>query len=299
MNFLNKMERKFGKYAIPNLVVYLLIGYAIGYVVEIIQPALLSYLTLEPAYILRGQIWRLITWVLIPPSGSIYGYGILFVLIMMWLYYSLGTTLERVWGTFRFNVYIFGGMLFTILGAFVLYGIYYLLTGMSIVGMGGYFSTSYINESIFLAFAVMFPEAEVRLYFILPIKMKWMAIVYGVLILLEIILGNWATRVACISSLLNFLIFFLLNRKRSRNPFQKATRRNNPWANAMGGGPKKQEEKKERPFSGSFHGVAKHKCAICGRTNMDDPSLEFRFCSKCNGNYEYCQEHLFTHRHVE
>ena len=117
MNFLNKMERKFGRYAIHNLSTYIIGAYIIGYFLYFLAPGVLySYLSLEPYYILRGQIWRLVTWVLIPPESP----GI-FTVIMLMLYYSLGNSLEQTWGTFRYNTYIFSGILFTIIGAFVLY----------------------------------------------------------------------------------------------------------------------------------------------------------------------------------
>ena len=151
---LNKLERKFGKYAIPHLIVYLIGGYALGYLLQIggmiTNVNFIRFMTLEPYYIIHGfQFWRLITWVMIPPSN-----GILFVLIMMLFYYQLGTVLEHTWGTFRFNVYMFGGIIATIIGAFVLYFIYGLIGIPHAVGIGNYFTTYYINMSIFLAFAV-------------------------------------------------------------------------------------------------------------------------------------------------
>lgn len=118
MNWLDKLERKFGRYAIPNLTVYLLAGYVIGFAVYYLAPNLLRYLTLEPYYILHGQIWRIISWVLIPPTGSLFS---LFFLVL--LYYSLGTALERTWGTFRYNVYIFSGIFFTVIADSIKYAI--------------------------------------------------------------------------------------------------------------------------------------------------------------------------------
>ncbi len=115
MNFLNKLERKFSKYAVSNLTMYLIFGYVIGYVLSRMAPGMLNYLTLDPYRVLHGQIWRLVTWVLIPPSAQ----SILFYVIMMMFYYQLGTSLERTWGVFRYNVYIFGGILYTVIGAFV------------------------------------------------------------------------------------------------------------------------------------------------------------------------------------
>lgn len=277
MNWLNKLERKFGRYAIHNLTLYLIGGYIIGFGVYMFVPNLLNLLTLEPAYIMHGQIWRIISWVLIPPSGNIFT-----TVIMMLFYYSLGTALERTWGAFRYNVYIFSGILFTVIGAFLLY----LIVGVDAVGYGVFFSTYYINMSIFLAFAVSYPDMEVLLYFILPIKMKWMALVYAALTIYDLVRGNLFTRIAIIASLLNFIVFFLSSR--NVKPYMPKEQRRK----------RKFKQEQERPHM-TYEGGARHRCAVCGRTELDDPNLEFRFCSKCNGNYEYCQDHLFTHEHVK
>ena len=169
MNWLNKLERKFGNWAIPNLIVWLIGAYTIGFVLYQVNPSIIGLLMLSPYHILHGQIWRLITWVFMPTDTNL-----VYLLIMALFYYQLGTTLERTWGTFRFNVYIFGGMLFTVIGAFLLYGIMYLLNGgvtTEMLLIGTSFSTSYINMSIFLAFACMYPDMQVLLMFIIPIKM--------------------------------------------------------------------------------------------------------------------------------
>lgn len=276
MNWLNKLERKFGRYAIHDLTKYLIGGYVIGYGMYKLLPSVLNYLTLEPGLILEGQVWRLISWVLIPPSGNI-----ITIVIMLMFYYSLGTALERTWGAFRYNVYIFSGILFTVIGAFILY----FTTGIT-YGLGFFFSTYYINMSIFLAFAASYPNMEVLLYFILPIKIKWMALVYAVYILYDLVQGNIVTRVAIIASLLNFVVFFFSSRNvKPYTPKEQARKA-------------KFRKQTERPHMTYANG-ARHRCAVCGRTELDDPTLEFRFCSKCNGNYEYCQEHLFTHQHVQ
>lgn len=274
LNWLNKLEKKFGRFAIHNLTMYLIGGYVIGYGIYKLMPNLLNYLTLEPGLILRGQVWRIVSWVLVPPSGSLFS-----VIIMMMFYYSIGTALERTWGAFRFNVYIFSGILFTVIGAFLLY----VFTG-GFVGVGIFFNTFYVNLSIFLAFAVSYPNMEVLLYFILPIKIKWMALVYGVYILYELVQGNTVTRVAIIASLLNFVVFFFSSR--NMKPYTPKERAR-----------KAEFKKQSRPHM-SYQNGARHRCAVCGRTELDDSTLEFRFCSKCKGNYEYCQDHLFTHQHI-
>ena len=275
-NWLDKMERRFGRYAIRNLTMYLLAGYAIGYLLSFTMPQLLTYFTLEPAQILKGQVWRLLSWVIIPPNDNI-----IFVIFMMLLYYSLGNTLESYWGAFRYNVYIFSGILFTVIGAFIVNG---LIGG--ITGIGSLYSTYYINMSSFLACASIMPDYQLLLYGIIPIKMKWLAILDVVLLAVDAVQGGLIIRIVIIASLLNFIIFFFCNRNlRGHSPKQVARR-------------KKFQKQISRPQN-QYAGGAKHRCAVCGRTELDDPTLEFRYCSKCNGNYEYCQDHLFTHEHVK
>ena len=275
-NWLDKMERRFGRYAIRNLTMYLLAGYAIGYLLSFTMPQLLTYFTLEPAQILKGQVWRLLSWVIIPPNDNI-----IFVIFMMLLYYSLGNTLESYWGAFRYNVYIFSGILFTVIGAFIVNG---LIGG--ITGFGSLYSTYYINMSIFLACASIMPDYQLLLYGIIPIKMKWLAVLDVVLLAVDAVQGGLIIRIVIIASLLNFIIFFFCNRNlRGHSPKQAARR--------------KKFQKQISLSQNQYAGGAKHRCAVCGRTELDDPTLEFRYCSKCNGNYEYCQDHLFTHEHVK
>lgn len=309
MNFLSKLERKFGRYAIPNLTIFLIGAYVIGYVFSFVNEEMMSVLTLNPYYILKGQVWRIFTWVLVPPESLD-----IFTIIMLLFYYSLGSSLERTWGTFRYNVYIFGGMILTVVGAFLLYGVYELfllkevkealmdISSLAVVAeddlsilyeafysaVFGSFSTYYINLSIFLAFAASYPDMQVLLYFIIPVKIKWMAYINVAFLVYQIYqytqmpayfgLGGI---VAILVSLLNFLVFFFMTRN-YRRISPKEIHRKNAY--------RRQVNHSQR--------ITKHKCAICGRTD-EDPDAEFRFCSKCNGNYEYCQEHLFTHQHIQ
>lgn len=293
MNQHNGLRRKLEKYAIPNLTLYLIICYGIGYLMQYLVPAGYQYLMLDPFLVLKGQVWRLVTWILIPPDSS----NIFFVLITLYLYYSLGGLLERIWGTYKYNVYLFSGLLFTILGAFVLCGYSVLMgaqptmyTGLYLLNNGsavyfGQFSAYYINMSIFLACAASIPDVQVLLMFIFPIKVKWIGIVYGIILLVNCIQGGIATWIVVIFSLLNFLVFFL----RSKGKMHLS----------VGQIKRQQEFHQKMRSAGQTKGITRHKCAICGRTELDGDDLEFRFCSKCNGNYEYCQYHLFTHEHVK
>ncbi len=292
---MSPFERKFGKYAIRNLSFVLVLCYAVGYVLQLAGGGglVLSYLTLNPYAILHGQIWRLVTWVLIPPSSG----GLFFTLLMLYFYCSLGTSLERTWGTYRYNVYLFQGMLFTIAGSFLLMGYCYLFKPeISMLGaaltidtpheyftvIAMVFSTYYINMSIFLAFAATFPDAQVLLMFIIPIRVKWLRIIYAVMLTFQFIGSTVYGKFAIGASLLNFIVFFLTSRNMMHlNPKQIHRR---------------QEFKRDVRRS---TGITKHKCAICGRTEVDSPQMQFRFCSKCDGNYEYCEEHLYTHTHVK
>jgi hypothetical protein len=286
---MSSFERKFGKYAIKNLSFVLVLCYAVGYLLQMFDRSntLILYLTLDPHAILHGQIWRLFTWILIPPeSGNIF-----FTLIMLYFYCSIGTTLERTWGTYRYNVYLFQGMLFTIAGSFLLMGFHYLFHADSVAVAGPeyyflisslYFSTYYINMSIFLAFAATFPDVQVLLMFIIPIKVKWLGVIYAVMLLFNFFQTGVDGKFAIAASLLNFVVFFLTSRNMMHlNPKQIHRR---------------QEFKRDVKRN---TGITKHKCAICGRTEVDSPELQFRFCSKCDGNYEYCEEHLYTHTHVK
>lgn len=293
---LNKLEKKFGKYAINNLMVYILGGYLIGYMLEFgtrfTNANFINFVQLDPGRVIHGfEIWRLVTWVVVPPSTSL-----IWAIFMFLLYYQLGMALERTWGAFRFNVYIFGGMFFTIIGAFISYAILCSM-GLEWVMAGSYvssfISTYYINLSIFLAFSLCFPDMQVMLYFIIPVKMKWMAVFYCVIIGYEVVSymarGYWFAAVPIIASLLNFGIFFLLTRSYNRLNPKEIHRRNEFRRQAT---PPPREYRDGTPIS-------RHKCAVCGRTELSNPELEFRFCSKCNGNYEYCSEHLFTHQHIQ
>ena len=275
MNWLNNLERKIGRYAIQHLIRYIIAAYVIGFGIQYFLPNLFSFLVLEPGLILQGQVWRIVSWILIPP-----GQFNIFTLIMLFLYFWIGSSLERTWGSFRFNVFIFSGILFSVVGAFFLY----FVTGQSLLILHGVlFNTYYINMSMFLAFAVTFPNMELMLYFVLPVKMKWLGLVYAGLVGFGFVTGNAVTRVMIIASMLNFILFafFTMRQGKFRTAFKSAP---------------KPAPRTNKP---SVQNIVKttHKCSVCGRTEKDDPTLEFRYCSKCTGGKEYCQDHLFTHEH--
>lgn len=279
MKFISKLEKKIGKFAIPNLMRVLIACYIVGYVFQTTFPEFLNFLTLEPYYILKGQVWRLVSWVIVPEAG----FNIFFTLIMLYFYYSIGTDLERTWGEFRFNLYIFGGIIFTDIAALILY---FVIGGDAsfAVSMAGLFSTYYINLSLFLAFAMTYPDHQILFMFVVPVKMKWMGLVYLILQFYFILTTDWIGRTAIIASLFNFILFYLMTRNYKKiSPHEI----------------KRKTEFKRQVREVTIPGAVRHRCAVCGRTDVDFPELEFRFCSKCDGNFEYCQDHLFTHEHVK
>ena len=205
--------------------------------------------------------------------------------------------MENTWGTYRYNLYLFLGMIFTAAGSFAMMGFFYLFRPEVLLVYGAenfffqistMFSTYYVNMSIFLAFAATFPNMQLLLFFLIPIKVKVLGIIYGAMLVYQFIVGyidpsvTIANRFVIAASLLNFGVFFFTSRNMIHMSPKQVRRR--------------QEFRREVRKSTN---ITRHKCAVCGRTEESNPELEFRFCSKCDGNYEYCQEHLFTHTHVK
>ena len=309
-----KLERKLGRFAIPHLTFFMIGFYVIGYILSAINEQAAGFMALNPALILKGQVWRIFTWIVIPPRALEGNFLSLFLtIVMLFFYLSIGTSLERAWGNFRYNLYIFGGMLITLIAAFIIYFILSAAaasgeTGELIVGgfVGAFTSTYYILMSMFLGFAATFPDAQVYLYFVLPIRVKWLGIIYFALMIYDAIgyirmiasggIIYWVPVVIMAASIMNFVIFYFSTRGNIINRMQNAKRRREY---------ERSVEEGRRVFSanveqarGEGGRVARHRCEVCGRTELTDPDLEFRFCSKCDGSHEYCMDHLFTHTHV-
>lgn len=289
MKWINKLERRFGKYAIHNLMYYLIVLYAVGFVLEVFGGGFYTrFLSLDMAMVFKGQVWRLVTFIMGPPDTSI-----LFIIISLYFYYWIGNILERAWGAFRFNLYIVIGMILHILAALLIYVVW---------GVSFPFTTYYLNMSMFLAFATVMPDMEVLFMFLIPVKVKWFA--YADMLYFAVtIIGGFLYRyipagayygllsagvmlhpvyaVAALVSLMNFIIFYFSTRNyKSVSPREIK---------------RKAEFKRKINVQGKG---AKHKCAVCGRTEADGEDIVFRYCSKCDGAYEYCSDHLYSHKHV-
>ncbi len=282
--FIRNLEKKFGRYAIPDLINYFVIFYVASTIISLFLPGLYyNFLALDFEKILHGQIWRLFTFILAPESlwtkGDSFGTGmnIFFFVIMVHLYYLFGRSLENIWGSFRFNLYFIGGIILTVVAEFILY----IAVGQSVY----YGGMNYIYQSMFFAFCVLFPEEQFLIWFVFPVKAKVLAVIDGGLMLIMLLqylqYGDFARALALVIAMLNFLMFFYAYKGFDRFSPRQVKRR------------KEFKRQTMRPT-----GVTKHQCAICGRNEVTNPELSFRFCSKCNGNYEYCEEHLFTHQHV-
>ena len=291
MNWMDKLERKLGRYAVPNLSRYFVGAIVLGYVLSMLSPGFTDWISYDVSAILHGQIWRLFTWIFMPTT-SLDFFGLLFLLcVLMW-----GSSLESMLGIFRMNVFLWGGVILSDVGGILIYVITKLTLG---TGASIYLSTYYILMSMLLALAICMPEGEVRLYFVLPIKMKWM-LVFELLYLAYIVFNTFKMMIAyanetwlgwvlglvqssqIILAVANMFLFF--------------------WASKTH--ISRKQKKRQREFRAQFSnprpgsGISQHKCVICGRTELTNPELQFRYCSKCTGNKEYCQDHLFTHTHM-
>lgn len=290
---LAKLERKFGKYAIRNLPLYMVILYAIGYILYFINPVATDALALNFYQILQGQVWRLVTWIMVPD----YSANLFFILLALYFFFVVGRTLENTWGSFLFNLFIFGGFFFIFAGKVIVTLLAFVLSQGGLIPEGLFWAlfignttgAYYIDMSIFFAYAIMYPDARFLVLYIFPIKAKVLGIIYVILMAFNVFLAFQAgiaygilSFITISMSLMNVILFFAWTKR------------------GLYKSPK--EMKRQRDYKVKIKkasAVSRHKCAICGQTAESNPNLQFRYCSKCEGNYEYCSEHLFTHEHVK
>ena len=271
------------RFGIPNLMRVIVIGNVAVYVLMLLTQAndanALSFLTFNLNALLHGEVWRLVTFVFVPAYSSPFA-----LLISLYFYYWIGSTLERQWGTAKFNLYYISGALLTVLGVVLAS----LITGNPYLTAAG---TGYVNLSMFFAFAFLFPDTQVLLFFIIPIKMKWLAYLDGALFAFDIIKAigahNWAGVVLPIVALLNFAVFIW---PEVHYMADRAAYRHRPQTVQFKRAAQQQQKQEQKQ---GYH----HKCAVCGRTDTDHPELQFRYCSKCAGYHCFCQDHIFTHVH--
>lgn len=294
MKWLDKLDRKLGRFAIRNLMLYIVIGTAVVYFLCLFNTDFAYFLMLDPQKVFEGQIWRVVTWVFVPHSVSFTSF--LSVLISLYFYFFIGRLLENQWGAFRFNVYYFLGVILSAATS--------LITGQPA-------SNSFLNESLFLAFATLMPDLRVLLFFFIPIRVRWLGLVAVALLIYQFIIGDWAMRFMIIASLANYAVFFLpmlieklhdLSRRRKWQAQFNAGKTDTKKTSDDGyNGPVWSAPRSRSSAASSADNVRRvafHRCVICGKTELDDPNMQFRYCSECSGAMEYCMEHLKTHIHV-
>ncbi len=260
LKWLNKLERKYGRYAISGLMKYIVAANLAVFLLEVINPGLEANLMLIPQAVMAGQVWRLVTFILIPPATSAF-----WILFTLYFYYIIGMGLEQAWGSFKFNIYYLVGMIATIIVS--------LIGGSPATGV-------FINLTLFLAFASIYPNHEVLLFFILPVKVKYLGILNAVLLAQQFIMGGIGIKLMILASLANYFIFF-------GKDFIELFKTK-----------KKVKKNKEKFKVIEMKDYVRHRCTVCGITERDDPNMEFRYCSKCSGHKEYCMNHLKNHEHI-
>ena len=266
---------KHPRFGISNLMLYIVIGQVAVFILDLFFRGMLSsyWLPFSRDLILHGQVWRLVTFIFLPSdSGNPF-----FLLLGCYFYYWIGTMLEREWGTARFTLFYLSGVVLSVLSGMIL----------------GITDIYYLNLSIFLVIATLYGEMQVLLFFVIPIKMKWMALIDVALILVAVIqnlmYGSWVGALLPLASFVNYFIFTW--------PF---------WGAKLGVLRRRADPKvvnfkrvqKQAQKQAKATGGYRHKCAVCGITDADDPNMEFRYCSKCDGYYCYCMNHINNHVHI-
>ena len=272
------------RFGIPNLMLYIVIANVIIWLFSLMDRTgtLLLLLRFSPYHILHGQIWRLVSFALVPHTTS------MLALIAFYFYYFIGTTIERQWGSGKFTFYFLSGIVLTVIYGFIVY----FFTGqdetISLYVIGGYVSAYYLYLSMFFTFATLYPEMQVLLFFFIPIKMKWLGIVDAVLFLVDVVRTPFPYNLLPVVAVLNYLLFcgeWLFSRF---TPAAQTRRRN--MVNFQNEVRRMQHRQQTSPYQ--------RRCEVCGRTDTDYPTLEFRYCSRCAGYHCYCIDHINNHRHV-
>jgi len=257
MDFIQKLERRFGQWAIPNLTLYLLLLQIAGTILLMNGQLKFNDMTLVGHFVKQGEWVRIFSFMMMPSSKPS-----IWLLIAFYVFYYMGSSLEREWGTFRYNLFILCGYLFTILAAFIV--------------PTGYITNAYFLGTVFLAFATIFPNIEFLLFFIIPVKVKWLGMVSAILYVLTLVAGTPGSKASVLAA---FAVYFLFFGKAFFNNFKTTQRR-------------KKYEAKQITFSEK----PMHTCTVCKRTDKTDPALTFRYCSECGECF--CEEHMKEHSHI-
>lgn len=283
--WLDRFCYKHPRLSIPGLMRYIVIGNVLVYLLDLFSigggSIGSSWFSFNTSAILSGQVWRLVTFIFVPMGSS----NIFFFAITLYFYYFIGNALEREWGSNKFTIFYFFGVLLNILIGFLVGGA----------------SMYYVNMSMFFAFATLYPDLQFLLFFIIPVKAKWLAWIdaayFAIAVVRYLVAGYFLMALIPVVAVLNYLLFFasdignMFSNAKRRAQWKAQTRRGPTY-----GGPKVV----------NFHDAKTktketylHRCAVCGRTDVSDPQMEFRYCSRCNGYYCYCADHINSHVHIQ
>ena len=273
------------RFGIPGLMRYVVFGQAAVYLLYMFSSyAAISFLTFDLAHLLRGELWRLVSFIFVPNS-----FRPLSFVILLSFYYFVGNTLEREWGTAKFTLYYLCGMIVSVLGAVIAA----LASGFLGLPLANAY---YLNMTLFLAFAVLYPDAGIMYMMIIPLKAKWLAWAYGALMAFDLVRaiasGDLMGVVVPVVSILNFLVFFWPEMMSFLGFHTRRIRHQSSHQTIQFKSAAKQQRRQE-----AARGY-RHKCTVCGRTDVDFPDLDFRYCSRCAGYHCYCQDHIFSHTHI-
>ena len=267
---LDWLNRRIGRYAIPKLGLIIVLFQGVAYLATLMtppgHPPLSDLIALDLGQVRTGEIWRLVTFVFVPPLSNP-----IFILFALYFFWMMSSALEAQWGAFRFNVYLAVGWAVTLL---------------TTIGMAIYNpdlihvnpQNSWMLGSVFLAFAWLWPNFTILLFFIIPVKIKYLALVTWLLYLYALCTGTMLERGLVLAAIANFLLFFapdMVRRMRSGH---------------------RQMVTKISDVRGAH--IPFHLCATCGVTEKSDPSACYRVCGECRPAREYCMVHLKEHQHV-
>jgi len=259
MKLLDELERRIGRFALPHLTIALVLCQVVAFVLGHVNPENRDRLYLIPDKVLAGEFWRLFTFLIVPPGANP-----ILAFFYWYLFYLMGTALEHYWGVFRYNIFLLIGFVATV--------------GVSFLQPDLPSSNAFVQGSVFLAFAYLYPDFELNLFFILPVKIKWFALVAWIGYLLVALFGTWLYRWLVLASISNFLLFFGKDIS-----YRMLAGRRRMASQAAG------FAQADKPF---------HRCTVCGITDKTNPKMDFRYCSKCEGTCCYCSDHLQNHEHI-
>lgn len=241
MGLLNRLERVFGRFAIPNLSLYLVIGQVFFWSVSFLGFFDLERIALLPAAVLQGEFWRVVTFLFLPPNSHP-----VFIAFAWYLFWLMGSSLEGYWGVFRYNVFV---------------GIGWLLTlGVAFAFPFSYATNLFLAGSVFLAFAFLNPDFEMRIFFILPVKIKWLALIQWLFYGYALLFGSWPIRLSVLAAIGNFLLFFT-----------------GDLVNLVRTGRRRMQHQAKQAAARSAEREPRHRCVVCGKTDLTHPLEDFRY----------------------